>query len=78
MDKTMRERKHMKLTKAHLGLYGLCAGIWTMNTFLKLSGGAETWDIGLTLFCAVTWYAVLAVSVARYRGQAEEEDGGAE
>ena len=51
----MRERKFRKLTKTNLILYGLCAGIWTMNTFLKLAGGADAWDIGLTIFCAVIW-----------------------
>ncbi len=70
----MRYRKSGKLTKTHLILYGLCAGIWTVNIILKLFGGAKAWDIGLTIFCAVIWTAVLAVSAARYRRQTGEEN----
>lgn len=67
-------RNSVKVTKFMVVIYTICAFVWMAGAIIKFLGGAAGWDLGLTVFCAVVWTFLMAVTIYRYRKQQGKEE----
>jgi len=56
-------------SKRLIALYALCAVLWNILAIMKAVNGASSFDLGITIFCAIIWTVLMAITIYRYRTQ---------